>query len=227
MTTATGSPTRVALVDDHDLLALSLAEALRLDRDLDVVLVHDGGPDVLDALAGAAPDVILLDVDLGYTSGLELLPEIERRVSQAATVMLSGRQDAEQVALAFERGAAGYLSKSAGLAEVRSAVLAAAEGRTVLSRHRLTDVVQALTAEQEHVRRLGGYLTERERSILSRLAAGHQTARIAQDLQITHHTVRTHIQNILTKLGAHSKLEAAAIGVRGNLVSAFQEPVSR
>jgi two-component system nitrate/nitrite response regulator NarL len=214
---------RIALLDDHTLLLHALSEALAQDDDKQVVLRSDGGGDVVLDLLACSPDVLLLDVNLGDRSGLDLLVEIRGALPELPVVMLSGAPDASVVAVALERGAAGFLSKSAPLSEIRLALRNAFEGRTVLPRGRLSEVVQILTSEEAHERRLGAFLTERERTILSRLAAGHSTLRIAGDLHITHHTVRTHIQNILTKLGAHSKLEAAAIGVRSQIVTPYHE----
>jgi DNA-binding NarL/FixJ family response regulator len=212
---------RVALVDDHALLLHALSESLGQDEDKDVVLAHEGGGDVVREVVEAAPDVLLLDVRLADTDGLDLLVGIRAGLPRVAVVVLSAVSDPRVVATAFERGAVGYLTKGAPLTEVRAAIRHASEGRTVLPRQRLADVVQALTADEAHERRLGAFLTARERIVLSRLAAGHPTARIAADLSITNHTVRTHIQNVLTKLGAHSKLEAAAIGIRAQIVTPY------
>jgi DNA-binding NarL/FixJ family response regulator len=221
---ARSAPIRVALVDDHALLLYALCEVLGRDGDMDVVLVHDGGGDVVDQVVAATPDVLLLDVRLADGDSLDLLAGITARLPTVAVVMLSAVGDPRVVASAFERGAVGYLTKGAPLSDVRAAIRNASQGRTVLPRQRLTDVVHALTADEAHERRLGAFLTARERSVLSRLAAGHPTSRIASDLRITNHTVRTHIQNILTKLGAHSKLEAAAIGIRAQIVTPYEGP---
>ena len=219
-----GAVIRLALVEDHALLLYALAEALTQDEDKQVVLVHDGAGDVVHAVIEAAPDVLLLDVKLADRDGLDVLKELHAGLPELAVLVLSAVEDPRTVARAFEYGAMGYLSKGAPLAEVRTAICNAAEGRTVLPRQRLADVVRALTATEAHERRSGAFLTAQERIVLSRLAAGQPTLRIAEALHITNHTVRTHIQNVLTKLGAHSKLEAAAIGIRAQIVTPYEEP---
>jgi len=222
---AQAAPTRLALVDDHAVLLQALGAALALEPDVDIVLLHDStGGDVVEAVAASRAEVLLLDVRLGDRDGLELLERITAGLPEIAVVMLSAVTDPRCIARAFERGAAGYLSKGAPLAEVRAAVHDAAEGRTVLPRTRLGEVVRALTVGASHEQMRGTFLTAQERVVLSRLAAGQSTTKIATDLHITHHTVRSHIQNVLVKLGVHSKLEAAALGVRAHIVTPYEEP---
>lgn len=215
---------RIALVDDHLLFLHALSEALAQDGEYAVVLTHDGSGDVVHEVSRANPEVLLLDVSLHDRSGLDLVEPLLAAVPGLAIVMLSGGEDSGRVAEAFGRGAVGYLTKGAPLADVRSALHRAARGETVLPRQRLSEVVRILTTDERHEKHLGSFLTERERDILARLAAGHATTHIGADLHITHHTVRTHIQNVLTKLGAHSKLEAAAIGVRAGIVTPHRDP---
>jgi DNA-binding NarL/FixJ family response regulator len=130
-------------------------------------------------------------------------------------VILTASAAEHVLVAAIDAGAAGFVSKTRGLAEVTAAVRAAAAGEAVISPELLARLLPRLQRGQHSA---GTDLTEREREVLGLLAEGLSNAAIADKLTVSVHTVRNHIANLSAKLGAHSKLEALSIAVRDGLL---------
>lgn len=200
------------------------AEVLR------VALIDRGGYDVVSSCLSLAdlqacaertqPDVILMDVESDHCDGVTALRELRAALPRTAVLVLSGAPGPDLLSEVITAGAAGFLSLEADMADVISAVRSAAEGRVVLSGRRLEALVRHLArrATPTTPSGPGGRLTEREHEVLLLLASGASTPAIAGSLFISAHTARTHVQNVLVKLGVHSRLEAAAYAVRHGLV---------
>ncbi len=197
---------------------------------LRVALIDRGGYDVVgcssdltglpDLAARCQPDVVLLDVEPQTCDPLDILRQLRERLPRCAVLALSAAPSPELLSQVMSAGAAGFLSFEADMTEVISAVADAAEGKVVLSGRRLDALVRHL-AQRSAPRTTqgpGGRLTERETEVLCLLAQGASTPLIAKALFISTHTARTHVQNVLVKLGVHSRLEAAAYAVRHGLV---------
>jgi DNA-binding NarL/FixJ family response regulator len=167
------------------------------------------------------PDVVLMDVVSDQQDGLAVLRELRQAAPRTAVLVLSAAQDAALLSEVMSAGAAGFLSFEADMSDVISAVRAAADGQVVLSGRRLEALVRHLAqrAAPTPPSGPGGRLTEREAEVLVLLASGASTNAIAASLFISAHTARTHVQNVLMKLGVHSRLEAAAYAVRNGLVA--------
>jgi DNA-binding NarL/FixJ family response regulator len=208
---------RVLIVDDHEVLASSLAQALDIEPDLRVV----GRAGTLAAaeqlIATAAPDVLLLDHRLPDGDGVGAIPRLRALRSRMAVVVLTASTAEHVLVAAIEAGASGFVSKSRGLPELVSAVRAAAAGEAVVSPEMLSRLLPRLQRQRNGGR---GHqaLTEREREVLSLVAEGLTNAAIADRLVVSVHTVRNHVANLSAKLGASSKLEALAIAVREGLL---------
>jgi DNA-binding NarL/FixJ family response regulator len=129
---------------------------------------------------------------------------------------MSGSEVADVHVLAFAAGCVGFLAKNRPWGEVGAAVRAAAGGQSVMRVEELTDLLAQLNPAVDNG---GKWLTPREIDVLRLLANGRTTAAIAAELFLSAHTVRNHISSILSKLGAHSKLEAVAVAARDGLVS--------
>ena len=209
------SPARVLIVDDHEVLAASLAQVLDHEPDLTVV----GSAGTLEKaralLATEAPDVVLLDHRLPDGDGVEAIPDLLALRPEASIVVLTATTADHVLVAAIEGGASGFVSKTRGLDEVTSAVRAAAAGESVISPEMLARLLPRLHRRQAEPR---DSLTEREREVLQLLAEGLPNAAIADRLFVSVHTVRNHVANLSTKLGAHSKLEALSIAVREGLL---------
>ena len=210
-------PIRVLVVDDHEVLAASLAQVLDLEPDMISVGVANSLEQARAMMRSAAPDVVLLDHRLPDGDGVQALPSLLALRPEARVVVLTASAADQVLVSAMEGGAAGFLSKTRGLGEVTQAVRVAAAGEAVISPELLVRLLPRLQRKAGHAGR-AQELTEREREVLDLLAQGLTNAAIAERLVVSVHTVRNHVANLSAKLGAHSKLEALSIAVREGIL---------
>jgi DNA-binding NarL/FixJ family response regulator len=210
-----GREIRVLIVDDHEVLASSLAHVMDAEPGLTCVGVAGSLQKARSLLATTSPDVVLLDHRLPDGDGVGAIPELRALRRSVRIVVLTASAADHVLVAAIEAGASGFVSKTRSLAEVTAAVRAAATGEAVISPEMLARLLPRLgrTDARPHQE-----LTEREREVLGLLAEGMTNAAIAQRLVVSVHTVRNHIANLSAKLGAHSKLEALSIAVREGLL---------
>lgn len=214
-----GQPIRVLVVDDHEMLASSLAQVLDSEPDIVSVGTAPSLERAKSLIRNAAPDVVLLDQRLPDGDGVATLGELRALRPEAQFVVLTASAADSVLVAALEAGAAGFLSKTRSLGEVTSAIRAAATGEAVISPEMLSRLLSRLHRPAQ--RSVGQDLTEREREVLGLLAGGLTNAAIAERLFVSVHTVRNHIANLSAKLGAHSKLEALSIAVREGIVPGY------
>jgi DNA-binding NarL/FixJ family response regulator len=198
------------LVDDHDMVAQSLRIILEDEADIEVVAVANSVADAIAAAATAQPDVILMDYYLPDGNGVTAAERIRSDNPKIKVVLLTGSDDPDALERAVNAGCAGYLDKAGPLDELAAAVRVAAAGNVVISAEDLSQVVSASRERST--------LTTRERDVLYLMADGMSNQAMADRLVLSVHTVRTHVQTILGKLGAHSKLEAVAVAKRRRLL---------
>jgi two-component system nitrate/nitrite response regulator NarL len=218
--------TRVLLADGHSLFR----EAMRvvLDAQDDVVVVAEAA-DGVRALAEARlgePNVALVNLDLPNSDGLHTTAALVDDVPSCRVLVLSEAEDEEALLLALEAGATGFLTKSSPIHELLEATRRVREGETVVPPRMLGALLGRLIArrrERDQALRLMARLTPREREVLALLARGADNAGIAQALVISPETARTHVQNVLNKLGVHSRLEAAAFVTQNGLLEELIE----
>ncbi|NUR06854.1 MAG: response regulator transcription factor [Nocardioidaceae bacterium] len=203
-------PIRVLIVDDHEVLADSLAKVLDDEPDMIAVGQARTLAQARSRTRSEAPDVMLLDRRLPDGDGVEAIPELRQIRPTMSIVVLTATTADNVLVRAIEAGAAGFISKSRGLREVTSALRAAAAGEAVISPELLRRLLPGLGRSP----RPQPELTNREREVLGLLAQGMSNAAIAEEISVSVHTVRNHIANLSAKLGAHSKLEALSIAVR-------------
>jgi DNA-binding NarL/FixJ family response regulator len=208
-------PVRVVVVDDHQMFATTLAQALQSEPDLLVVGLATSIREARELVASATPDVVLLDHRLPDGDGVRAISELHAIRPSAQIVMLTASASDRVLVAAMEAGAAGFIAKTQRLDDVLAGVRAAAEGESMVSAKLLGRLLPRL---QKRAGAPGAELTEREREILDLLATGLSNADIARRLTISVHTVRNHMANLSAKLGAHSKLEVLSIAVREGLV---------
>jgi DNA-binding NarL/FixJ family response regulator len=211
------SPIRVLIVDDHKLFAQAMQAALQQEFGIEVVDLADSLSAGLDAVTREAVDVVLLDYRLPDAQGVEGVSRILTVSPQTAVVMVTASENERVLLAAVEAGCSGFVSKTADLAEIHNAVRKAAVGEATIAASLLPRLLSRLAQRGTG---LGSDLTAREREVLRAISNGRTNAEIAQELFLSVNTVRNHVQSVLTKLGAHSKLEAAAIAVREGLVPA-------
>lgn len=206
---------RVLLVDDHHMFASSLAQALQAEDDLLVVGLATSIKDAQHQVAANAPDVVLLDHRLPDGEGVSAIAALHALRPSAQVIMLTATTSDRVLVAAMEAGAAGFIAKTQQIDDVIDGVRAAAQGESVVSSKLLARLLPRLHRQNPAP---GTTLTDREREILDLLAQGLANADIARRLSLSIHTVRNHVANLSTKLGAHSKLEVLAIAVRDGLV---------
>ncbi|CAN5654039.1 response regulator transcription factor [soil metagenome] len=213
------SPIRVLLVDDHQLLTDALAGLLGREADIEVVGI---ALTVRDAESAAVEqiDVVLMDYALPDGTGAEATRAIKARSPSTRVIILTAITDDETVLDAIRAGADGYLTKDRASEEVVNAVRAAHAGEILLPRAVVYEIAErvALTRRRKLVEQPVEQLTPRELEVLTALAEGLSSPEICARLFIAQNTLRTHVQNIMSKLRVHSKLEAVAFALRHELV---------
>jgi DNA-binding NarL/FixJ family response regulator len=212
-------PIRVFLVDDHTVVRRGMRAFFEMLDDIEVVGEAADGRAALDELAVRAarqdlPDVVLMDLLMPRLDGTAATAAIKQRYPIVEVVALTSFSEAERVHVALEAGAAGYLLKDAEADEVGAAVRAAYRGEVHLDPVVARKLTRSLIAPQHTAMAL----TPREREILVLVAQGRSNRDIADDLVISERTARTHVSNVLTKLGLASRTQAALWAVREGLV---------
>jgi DNA-binding NarL/FixJ family response regulator len=209
----------VFLIDKERTFANALAARLEGEDDIDVVLaVHRQAP-APSLIVGRHADVVLLDADLAGDAAVRLCEELSGRADAPRVVMLSRGSEASRIADAVRAGAAGWVRKGESLAYLLQVIRGVAAGETWLSPAETGAVLRLLLQEEKRQRdsdRLLASLTPREREVLACLAEGAGRQDVAERLHLSANTVRTHLQNLMAKLGVHSTLEAVAV-VRSQL----------
>lgn len=208
---------RVLIVEDHQLLAQSLAFRLR-EAGMEVVICPvRSGDEILEAARANEAEVVLLDLDLGGAVG-SALPLIEPLHSLGArVVMVTGVTDRVRLAECVEAGALGVVSKAEGFDRLVEAVEDVVElGRLISPNQRQELLAELRRQRAERQRELADFerLTHREREVLAALIDGKAAETIAEDFVVALSTVRSQIRAILTKLGVNSQLEAVALARR-------------
>jgi DNA-binding NarL/FixJ family response regulator len=212
---------RVLIVDDHAVVRRGLLDFLGSEPDLEVVGDADGGKEALDLLVrldseGRRPDVVVMDLQMTPLDGIEVTRRIRARYDDIEVVALTSFGEQERVYAALEAGASGYLLKDSEADEVAAAVRAARRGELQLDpalARRLTLSLRAAPSDEPKAE-----LTTRELEVLRLLGAGKANKEIAAELSISERTARTHVSNILGKLGLTSRTQAALWAVREGLV---------
>lgn len=213
----------VLIADDHRTFAEALRIALARERDLRVVGVVSDGQAAADWVDRDRPDVVLMDVEMPGTDGIEATRRIRDAAPAVHVIMLTAHEDDLVLARALEAGAVGYLSKTEGIDQVPRAVRLAYREEPVVpvdEARRLLRHLRHRRSQEATERQRVDRLTPRETEILRRMAEGLTPDRISETLGISPHTLRTHVQNVLMKLGVHSKMEALTLAIRHGKVSA-------
>ena len=204
--------TSVQIVDDHFLFAEALGSVFRDLPEYDLVGISVTGPQAISTAQEKQPAIILLDYHLpGYTAE-QLIPRLRTVAPSSKVIILTSDTSDASLVRGLQAGVVGYLTKDKALDDVVQALRVVAAGDTILTEEQLAMVAKVTQAAQ------GEALTPREIEILRLLARGRETVAIAKELTISGNTVRTHLQNIFAKLGAHSKLEAVTIANRRGLL---------
>lgn len=211
-----GATIRIAIVDDHPLISEGIHRILSAEADFELVGTASNVTEALALVECHRPHVVLMDYLLPDGDGVEATKKILSHWPETKVLMISGSGVPDVHILAFASGCVGFIAKNRPWGEIVAAVRAASRGQSVLRVDELTDLLTQLGhATSERTK----WLTARESDVLRLLAVGRTTASIAAELFLSAYTVRNHISSILSKLGAHSKLEAVAVAARDGLIS--------
>lgn len=204
----------VFLIDKERTFADALAVRLEAEDDIDVVLAVYRQAPAPSLIVGRHADVVLLDADLPNDAAIHLCAELSARADAPRVVMLSQSSEPSRIADSVRGGAAAWVRKGESLAYLLGVIRGVAAGEMWLPPTETGAVLRLLLQEHEQQResdRLLASLTQREREVLACLAEGAGRQDVAKRLHLSANTVRTHLQNLMAKLGVHSALEAVAV----------------
>ncbi len=214
----------ILLADGYALFREAVAAVLAAQPDFQVVAGAANGLQAVAEAERARPTVAVVEWDLGECDGIQATYLIKDRIPDCRVIIVTSREDQTSLVEAVEAGADGYLTKDQPLTELVNAIRAVARGETRVPARLLGPLLAQLIhrrSARDEAHRLLGRLTNREREVLGLLAQGADNDAIAEALVISPQTARTHIQNVLSKLDVHSRLEAAAFvnqnGILGEL----------
>lgn len=212
---------KLILGDDQAIFLDALSTVLT-QRGYEVGAVARSPEEMVAHVRHQRPDACLIDCNLAVDEGLRTIQRVIEASQDTSVVVLGADPDAESAELALDAGASGYLHQSRGVEVLVSALERMPSGERVVD---LPDAAPVRKPRRSsHADTVAATLTARERECLSLLVAGLDTAAIMARMGVSRTTVRTHLQSVLTKLGVHSRLEAASFAVRHNLVDAWAEP---
>lgn len=214
MTTSTFQPIRVMLVDDYMMVRRGLATFLTVFDDLELVGEAESGLEAIKLCAQVLPDVILMDMVMPEMDGATATRAIRKQFPQVQVIALTSFKEGDLIKNALEAGAIGYLLKDVSVDDLARAIRAAHSGRATLS----PEAAQALVETANQPASPGLDLTEREREVLSLMIEGLNNTQIAGRLTVSPSTIKSHVSNILSKLGVASRTEAVTLALRHRIV---------
>jgi two-component system response regulator DevR len=209
---------RILLVDDHELVRLGLKALINRHPQMAVVGEASSAMEAVDKCLELKPDIVILDIRLGGTSGIDACQAITTQRPETKVIMLTSYADDEILFAAIRAGAAGYVLKQTGGQDVVRAIEMAGEGRALLdpsvTAHVLAAVRRAADAQDASA---FVELSGQERRVLALITSGDTNREIAQQLHLGEGTVRNYVSNIFVKLGVANRAEAAAFATRHHL----------
>jgi DNA-binding NarL/FixJ family response regulator len=212
---------RILLADAHSLFREAVRMALEGQPDMRVVAEAGDGAEAVATAERIQPDVVLLDALLPNHDGVRATELISNRVPSCHVVLVASEDNQGLLLSAVLAGARGFVTKGSPLADLIDTARGVARGETRIPARLLGPLLDRLVRrheEQDEAMQRISKLTARERQVLALLAEGGDNHAIAQALIISPQTARTHVQNVLGKLGVHSRLEAAALARRHHMV---------
>jgi DNA-binding NarL/FixJ family response regulator len=204
---------RVLIADDHPVVRQGLRTFLGVQEDIEVVGEASNGAEVVSRAEALSPDVILLDLKMPDVDGLTALRELRDRGVSSRVLVLTSAGEPTRVLPVVRAGASGFLYKDVDPHALVQAIRAVHGGHVLFA----PDAADAMLAPEQGDKGTAA-LTEREREVLTEIAGGRSNREIARALVVSEKTVKTHVSNILMKLGLQDRTQAALYAVRHGLV---------
>jgi two-component system, NarL family, response regulator LiaR len=204
---------RVLLVDDHSVVRQGLRMFLDLDTELEVVGEATDGAEGVRLARELRPDVVIMDLLMPVMDGITAIGQLKRELPDTEIIALTSVLEDEKVIGAVKAGAIGYLLKDTQADELIRAIKGAAAGEAQLSRAAADRLMREIHAPAQ-----AEALTDRETDVLRLLAIGQSNKEIARNLGVNESTIKSHVSNILAKLGVQGRTQAALHAVRSGLV---------
>jgi two-component system nitrate/nitrite response regulator NarL len=212
--------TRVMIVDDHALFADALERVLER-QNMELALVNTAA-EALELAPKWVPDIALVDLGLPDMSGIELGTRLLELLPDTKVLAVTAMNEDHALRDAIKAGFHGFITKNIPLQQFVASIETALEGQMVMPLKLAAPAPDQMSPEERQAALLIRQLTQRELEVLTLLARGAGGEKIAQELNVSRNTVRSHVQNILTKLQVHSRLEAVAFAARHNIVKVSQ-----
>jgi DNA-binding NarL/FixJ family response regulator len=217
-------PIRTMIVDDHALFRRGLEMVLEGEPDIDLVGQASDGAEAVEKAAESLPDIVLMDIRMPRSNGIEACRAVKEAAPSAKIVILTISDEEEDLFEAIRAGASGYLLKDIPLDEVADTVRAVHGGQSLINPSMAGKLLTEFAAlarrdDEERAQEVPApRLTEREMQVLKLVARGMNNRDIAKELFISENTVKNHVRNILEKLQIHSRMEAVMVAVREKLI---------
>jgi NarL family two-component system response regulator LiaR len=208
---------RVLIVDDHAVVRRGLRTFLELQDEIEVVGEAEGGDEAVAAVEELAPDVVLMDLVMPRVDGIEAIRQVRERRPATRVIALTSFIDDDKLFPAVRAGAAGYLLKDVQPQELVAAIRTVHGGESLLHPAAAARLMAEVASEDGRTDP-ASLLTPREREVLVLIARGHPNKVIARDLGVSEKTVKTHVSNLLGKLGLTDRTQAALYAVREGLL---------
>jgi two-component system, NarL family, response regulator LiaR len=208
------TPIRVMVVDDHAMVRRGLATFLSVFDDLEFVGEAESGENAIELCRSIHPDVVIMDMVMPDMDGVTATRIIRTQFPSVQVIGLTSFKEDGLVLNALTAGAIGYLLKDVSAEELAKAIRSAYAGRSTIS----TEAAQALVQAANNHSSSGHTLTDRECEVLSLMVDGKNNTEIAKSLVVSPSTVKSHVSNILSKLGVSNRTEAVALAIRQKLI---------
>jgi DNA-binding NarL/FixJ family response regulator len=209
---------RIVLVDDHEVVRLGLKSLLERHPQFEVVGEAGSARDALEQVAALEPDVVVMDIRLPGTSGIEACEQIVDQYPKIKVIMLTSYAEDEMLFSAIRAGASGYVLKQIASEELVKAIEAVGRGEALLDPAVTQRVFQEVRrAVKEEEASAFQHLSQQEKHVLLLVSEGKTNREIAKNLFLGEGTVRNYVSSILSKLGVNNRAEAAAYAVEHNL----------
>jgi DNA-binding NarL/FixJ family response regulator len=210
----------IMIADDHSMIREGLKTLLELDGDIQVIEEAVDGKDCLEKLEKVKPEVLLLDINMPNTNGLEVLRTLKENKSNVKSIVLTVHNEVEYLMQAIDLGTDGYVLKDSDSAELKRAIYTVVDGETYIQPSLIPELNAKRISKNEDEIKISD-LTKRELEVLKLLSVGMYNKEIAEKLEISERTVKNHVSNIFKKLEVTDRTQAAVFTIRNNLIQIF------